>query len=283
MNKDSQSWKIAPLLKTTENYFSEKKIASSRLDAEILLAHVLNCERIKLYTDFDKILTEQELSEYRKLVKRRASFEPTAYILGEKEFYSLTFKVDKSVLIPRPETENLVEEVIKYTEKHHSHSEKIKILDLGTGSGCIAVTLAANIKNAKIIATDISKAALHTAAINSVINKVDANIEFRHGSMFDPLDKEKFDIIVSNPPYISKDEKLMKDVADFEPPEALFADNNGLAFYKSICSSLKSHLNENGAVFLKWVTRRRMLSVISLMKTVLKTARLLRITTILIA
>ncbi|MHC4871059.1 MAG: peptide chain release factor N(5)-glutamine methyltransferase [Planctomycetota bacterium] len=247
----TKDWKIAPLLKTTEQYFQEKDIESARLDSEVLLASVLNCERIRLYTDFERILSDQELADYRALVKRRALHEPVAYILREKEFYSLKFQVNNDVLIPRPETESLVEEVIKFCRNNFPSSKQLKILDLGTGSGCIAIALAANIKNAKFIATDISEPALHTAAMNSVINKVDSSIEFRQGTLFEPVASEAFDIIVSNPPYIPRGENLMQDVADYEPADALFADNDGLSFYENISCCLKSKINSDGAAFFE--------------------------------
>ncbi len=250
-SKKHINWKILPLLKTTSDFFSNNNIPSARLDAEVLLAHVLGCERIRLYANFEKILTETELSNYRTLVKRRAGLEPVAYLIGEKEFFSRKFKVDKNVLIPRPETENLVGEAISFIRENWEKDTPLKILDLGTGSGCIATIIATNLKNAKIIATDISKEALEIAALNSATNAVDERIEFRLGSIFEPVNEELFDVIISNPPYISKDEKVMVDVADYEPSHALFADEDGYYFYKEIAVNLKKHLKENGAVFFE--------------------------------
>lgn len=246
---DNKTWKIAPLLKTTEDYFKSKNIEPARLDAEVLLSSILKCERIRLYTDFEKILSDEELSAYRNLVKRRACGEPVAYILGEKEFYSIKFKVNKNVLIPRPETEHLVEETINIIKQYFPKNQTVKILDIGTGSGCIAVALAANLDNVSIIATDISEEALNTAAMNSVLNKVDEKIEFRMGNLFEPVKNEKFDIIVSNPPYIAEDDKnVMEDVRKYEPHSALFAENNGMYFYENISSTAESFLNNKGVL-----------------------------------
>ena len=229
-----KTWRVLDLLNTTAQYFADKQIENPRLNAEQLLGKVLNLQRVDLYVAFERPVSEQELQQFRELVKRRAKAEPLQYILGETEFMSLPFKVSPAALIPRPETEILVEEVLKL--KTFFPDEKAQIADLGSGSGCIAISLAHYWPQAKIRATDISAQALELAAENARLNKVSERIIFLKHDIFSPWPQGwagKVNIIVSNPPYIAKQEmdSLQKEVRDFEPRAALTDEADGLGFY----------------------------------------------------
>ncbi|MCB0284463.1 MAG: peptide chain release factor N(5)-glutamine methyltransferase [Calditrichae bacterium] len=237
-----KTWKILDLLNTTTDYLKQKSIENARLNAELLLADVLNIERLHLYVEFERPVAEKELSAYRSRISRRVRREPLQYILGRTEFMGLPFYVDSSVLIPRPETEILCEEVLKLQNKNGQIST---LLDIGTGSGCIAVSLAHLWPGLQVTAIDYSTEALETAKKNALLNKVD-NITFLQQNIFQTgqgsqLEKA-FSIIVSNPPYISKDEMkgLQKEVADFEPRIALTDEADGMQFYTHILKMLSS-------------------------------------------
>ncbi len=244
-------WTIKEILLWTHNYFSSKKIDSPRLTAELLLSKVLNIDRISLYTNFDKPLSKDELSNFKQLIKRRISGEPTAYILGEKEFWSLKFKVNKHTLIPRPETEILVEKVVEYV---NSINTPVSILEIGTGSGNIAVSLAKELQNSTIFSIDISLEALKIAKFNSKKHNVSERVFFINSNITDSLKNIKyFDIIVSNPPYIKSNsiDKLQVEIKDFEPLSALNGGSDGLKFYIEILKKAKSFLKENGKIFFE--------------------------------
>lgn len=220
------------------------------LDAEVLLAYVLGCERVDLIIkDFE--LTEAQKDQFLKLIKERKEHKPIAYIIGLKEFWGLDFKVTQDVLIPRPETELIVENVcnIFYDKQQH-----LKILDLGTGSGCLAIALLKEYKNSQCYAVDLSKEALKIAEENALNHNVYDRLKTFCGSWFAPLpDGIKFDIVVSNPPYIDPNEKLSlkKEVYNFEPSQALFGENNGLLAYEEIAQGVKSFIRNNSVVFLE--------------------------------
>ena len=230
-----QSWKVIDLLKTTADFFKEKKIENPRLNAEVLLAHILKIDRVKLYMEFDRPLSEKELSRFREHVSRRSKSEPLQYIVGSTEFMGLPFLVNPSVLIPRPETETLVEEILKLKD---NYKDDVTILDIGTGSGCIAISLAHYWEEARITGIDVSSQALETAIRNSIINRVE-NTSFIKEDIFkyqaDQLENH-FSIIVSNPPYITESEmqSLASEVKDFEPAQALTDFEDGMRFYKYI-------------------------------------------------
>jgi len=232
----NQSWKVVDLLKTTTDFFKQKEIENPRLNAEVLLAHILRKSRINLYVEFERPISNSELTEFRECVSRRSKNEPLQYITGVTEFMGLPFEVNPSVLIPRPETEILCEEILKLQNKY---SEKINILDIGTGSGCIAISLAHFWKDTKITAIDISAEALKTARENVFLNKI-TNLSLVEQDVFNMVENKdlprEFEIIVSNPPYIAKDEMntLQSEVRDFEPQKALTDFDDGLSFYKHI-------------------------------------------------
>ena len=220
-----------------------------RLDAEVLLCAVLKCQRITLYVDFERPLSEEELATYREYVRRRGNFEPLAYILGERAFMRNTFKVNKATLVPRPETELLVESLIRIAPMLKREGD-VKILDIGTGSGAIIVSLLDYLPNAKGVGVDISVDALIVAKENSEKIGVTGRIGFVRSDVFSKLPLEKkFDIIVSNPPYIPAGDiaGLDKDVQQ-EPRGALDGGADGLDFYRRITAEAMGHMAEEGVL-----------------------------------
>ncbi len=223
-----------------------KTIETPRLDAEVLLCSVLNCERLHLVINKDRRLSDKDLTLFLNYINRRKNNEPVSYITNVREFMSLNFYVNPGILIPRPDTEILVEEIIKiYKDK------KVNILDLCTGSGAIAVSLAHYIKNATVTAVDKYEICIETAAKNAVDNNVSERIEFICADVLEPMEFEKtFDCIVSNPPYIKSDvlPTLSSDVKDYEPLYALDGGIDGLIFYKKIIDYAKNKLETNGVL-----------------------------------
>ncbi len=224
--------------------------ATPRLDAEVLLSACLKKDRTCFHIDREKSLTENELEEFQRCIERRRVGEPVAYIVGKKEFWSLPFEVNKHVLIPRPETEIIVEEVLKVCSS--LKTRELRILEIGTGSGAISVSLAHELKNAQIIATDISQDAINVASRNAQINNVASQISFLSGNLFEPV-SGKFDIIVSNPPYISREEYgcLPSGVRDFEPETALLAGADGTLFHREIIKAAGIYLKAGGWTFME--------------------------------
>lgn len=217
-----------------------------RLDAELLLAKVINQQRSYLYTWPENRLTDGQCQLYAELLERRKSGEPIAYILAEKEFWSLKLQVNRHTLIPRPETELLVELIVE----RFSAERVLTVADLGTGCGAIALAIAKERPNWQIFATDISSKALQLATINAKAHGI-SNIKFCQGDWYSALATDKFDIIVSNPPYIAASEiGLTKGIA-FEPKVALFAENNGLAAIMTIIKGAKAKLRRGGQLFLE--------------------------------
>ena len=257
-------WTIQKLLNWTTEYLTSKGIDSPRLNAELLLSHVLGLKRIELYTQFDKPVTQQQLDKLHNLVQRASQNEPIAYLVGKTEFYSLELNVTPACMIPRPETELLVERAIEFLRTRNG---KQFVCDLCTGSGCIAVAIARNYPDCQIIATDISDAALSVAAKNIEKHRLKEQIRLLCGDLFDPimpqLDVEKpvrhslgdggFDLIVCNPPYVSaaEFEKLDKNVKDYEPKLALFAGDEGLDIYRRIIERVGTFLKSDAAVMLE--------------------------------
>lgn len=234
----STPWTVARLLAWTREYFERAKVESPRLCAEILLAHAMGCQRIALFTRYESVPDAATLDRFRENVKQAASGKPIAYLTGHKEFFALAFEVTPDVLIPRPETELLVERAITLAKQHAGGADQPpRILDLGTGSGCIAVSLAKNLPAARLFASDLSAAALAVAQRNAAKHGVAERIDFREGDLLQPWrDADSFDIIVSNPPYIGLREapSLPSNVRDHEPHAALFAGDDGLAVLRRI-------------------------------------------------
>ena len=244
---DQQAWTIKRLLDWTTDFFKSKELDSPRLCAEILLAEALQCQRIELYTRFNEIPEEERLSVYRDWVKRHAKKEPVAYLVGHKEFYSLKFEVDSNVLIPRPETEHLVLEAIDASKSFSK--DNIKIIDVGTGSGCVAITLATQIEDCIMFATDISEKAIKVARKNSTHHQTDAKIEFVVGSLMEPVPEDFVpDIVVSNPPYIGRNESdtIDESVRDYEPEVALYAGDEGTELIKGLVTQAATRLKAGG-------------------------------------
>lgn len=248
------SWTILKLLEWSTQYFQNKGIESPRLDAELLLAHSLGLSRVQLYMQFDRTLQETELQDFKLLLKRRSEREPLAYILGKKEFYSLEFEVNPAVLIPRPETELLVETALKHFS---SSPSPLTLLDIGTGSGCIAITLAKHLPEAQIRAIDISESALAIARRNAEKHGVEKQIEFIQADFLSPhssllTSQDKFDLILSNPPYIASDEisKLAPEL-QAEPLYALEGGKDGLDFYRVLVPWAFHHLKKEGVALFE--------------------------------
>jgi len=247
-------WTIQKLLNWITDHFTEKGIDSPRLSGELLLSHILNLARIELYTNFDKIIQKDKLDKLHALVKRCGEHEPVAYLIGRTEFYSLPIKVSRHCLIPRPETELLVERAIEFLRKRSGPGY---VCDLCTGSGCIAVAIAKNFSNVKIIATDICESALSIAAQNVTAHNLADNIQLLCGDLFAPiiekLDTTQFDLIVCNPPYVSSAEyeSLDRNVKDYEPKGALYAGIDGLDIYRRIIAEVDRHLKPDGALMLE--------------------------------
>lgn len=240
-------WTIMKILNWTKQYFESKGVENPRLDAEVLLCAVLKCQRITLYVDFERPLSEEELAKYREYVQRRGNFEPLAYILGEKAFMRNSFKVTQATLVPRPETELLVESLVR-AAKILKPDGDVKILDIGTGSGAIIVSLLDYLPQAKGVGVDISVDALIVAKENADKIGVSQRIGFVRSNIFSKLPLEKkFDIIVSNPPYIPAADiaGLDKDVQQ-EPRGALDGGKDGLDFYRRITAEAAAHLADEG-------------------------------------
>lgn len=233
---------VFEVLKAAENRLAEKKIDSPRLDAEILLAHVLNCRRLSLYVDADKILPLESVLRFNELVNRRLQAIPVAYLVGAREFFGLNFAVNENVLIPRPETEILAEFVGEFIRGRGGGI----FADLGAGSGAISVSILKFVPNSLAIAVDISEAALEVAKFNAQKFHVDGRIKFFCGDLFSPL-TGKFDAIVSNPPYISTSSlEILQSEVQREPKIALDGGADGLQFYRRIISDAPRFLVDGG-------------------------------------
>jgi release factor glutamine methyltransferase len=238
--------------KSTE-FLTKKEIESPRLQAELLLAHVLKLPRMKLYLNFERALTDAETATYRELVKRRSQREPLQHITGSTSFCGLEIAVNRHVLVPRPETELLAEAGWSFLST--INSQPSTALDFGTGSGCIAIALAAKCPAAKIIALDISPEALDIARQNAAKNNVAERIEFLQGDGFAALPKEtQFDLIISNPPYIPSAEiaALEPEVRDYDPRGALDGGADGLDFYRRFASEARKFLKAEGKIMLEF-------------------------------
>jgi release factor glutamine methyltransferase len=240
---------IRTLLQRSTRELTINGSPSPRLDAEVLLMNYLKTDRVQLYMHPERELTEEECAGFTSWVERRRRGEPVAYITGEKEFWSFFFEVNRDVLIPRPETECLIEEVLKY---YGREAGPLRIIDIGTGCGAIGVVLAAEIPAALVTATDISRGALAVARRNADRYGVAGRMEFLEGHLFAPVVGE-FDIIVSNPPYIPDDlyPLLPEGIRAFEPREALIAGPDGAAFYREIIREGAGRLKPGGRIFLE--------------------------------
>jgi release factor glutamine methyltransferase len=235
-------------LKKSKEFLERSGIEDTARDAELIISYCLDIDRVTLYRD-NPLITEDIISKADEFLKRRTKREPLQYILGYTEFYGLKIKVGPGVLIPRPETELLVEEAIKLFTVHRS---LFTVLDLCTGSGCLALALAKEFPEAKVYGTDTSEVAIRYAKENVELNNIN-NVTFLKGDLFEPLKNLVFDLIVSNPPYIKKDDikKLQSEIKDWEPIEALDGGEDGLDYYRSIIPPARGYLKEDGHLILE--------------------------------
>jgi release factor glutamine methyltransferase len=235
------------LINIGETKLRQKKIESFRLDSELLLSKILNKKREQILINLDQKISQKKFSSYKKLIQRRSKNEPIAYIMKEKEFWSKNFLVNKDTLIPRPETELMVEKIIEIFKE-----KRISILDIGTGSGCILISLLSELNSSKGLGIDISKKALIVAKKNSEKHKILSNIKFLNKSL-DGKFNEKFDLIVSNPPYIKSSEikNLREDIKKYEPRIALDGGNDGLDLIKKVIYKTKYILKVKGMLALE--------------------------------
>ena len=241
---------LLDLLKKTSGFFAGKGLESPRLQAELLLAAVLGCGRLELYMQFDKILTPAEIDAYRESVRRRALREPLQHIVGSAAFRGLEMQVNDQVLIPRPETEGVVEVVLQRLGARAD----ARVLDLGCGSGAIALAVAQEREGARVTAVDVSESALEVARANAEANGLAERIEWQCGDLFGALeDAATYDLIVSNPPYIPSGDiaALEPEVRDFEPRQALDGGADGLDFYRRIAAEAPAFLEAGGDLVLE--------------------------------
>ncbi len=247
MALDNKVWRIIDIINWSKDYLEKNNIDSPRLTIELMLTHVLEIERIKLYTDYDKPLSDSELSTIKSMIQQRIKRFPLQYILGQVEFMGRKFIVNQNVLIPRPETEEIVARIIK----ENDNKSDFKILDIGTGSGCIAISLAKEFNHSTITAIDNSTSALKVAKQNSIDLEVE-NVKFVYADILTTEPKLKYDIIVSNPPYVSTSEMdEIEPELSFEPNSALTDSSDGLEFYRRFVTIFKNILSIEGVFYLE--------------------------------
>ena len=248
MQDEKEIWDVRRLMNWTVDYFQRKNLDSPRLCAEMILAHSLSCDRIGLYTKFAYIPVKEELDRYRSDVRRVGDGFPAAYVVGKKEFYSLSFTVTPDVLIPRPETELLVDAAVDYIR---ARSTPVLAMDAFTGSGCVAAAIAANDPSVVMLATDLSPAAVKVASGNMVSLGLDDRVTVLPSSLLEiPAawnGGKRFDLLTANPPYVGDDDNVGSGV-EFEPPEALFAGPDGLNIIRQVIAAAADILN-SGALF----------------------------------
>lgn len=252
----AEVWTTRRLLKWMTDFFTEKQVDSPRVVAEMLLAHVLGCERLRLYMEADRPASPVELSTLRLLVARAGRHEPVQYLVGHAWFFGRQYEVNRSTLIPRPCTETLVEHVFHWLRLNPGHAAPL-IADIGTGTGCIAISFAARMPDARVIATDISQAALDLAAVNAARHGMSDRIDFRLGDGLEPLRDgppgQRFDVICSNPPYIADSEwsDVPPNVKDHEPPTALRGGADGLDVIRPLVADAASLMKPGGLLAIE--------------------------------
>lgn len=247
-----RDWTVLKLIKWSGQYLDEKGVERGRLDAEHLLAHAMSTSRLDLYLQYDRLLSGAELDQYRPLLTRRARREPLQYILGRVGFRNLELEVDQAVLIPRPETEILVDEVLQWVADNELKDPIA--LDIGTGSGAIALSLVHEGPFSRVVATDTSRVALEVATRNSLMSGLSDRVDFRFGEYYDPLTAgETFEVIVSNPPYVADGEAqhLDPEIREWEPGAALYAGPDGLAALRRIAIGAGPYLKPGGLLALE--------------------------------
>lgn len=253
---EGEPWTPILLTRWSGEYLEKMGVENGRLDAELLLARVLEIRRLDLYLQHDRPLEQEELSRYRALLKRRAAREPLQHILGTAAFRELELRADPRALVPRSETEVLVEEVLSWTREKGGFGagEDMRALDVGTGTGAIALSLLAEGPFRRVVATDLSEDALELARENARTLHLEEGLELRAGSLFEPLEAgEGFHVVVSNPPYVPRgdEESLAPEVREWDPPVALFAGREGLDVLLPLVEGAAAHLHPGGLLALE--------------------------------
>ena len=247
-----EAWTILRMILWSADYLTEKGVENGRLDAEWLLADALEVDRLQLYLQYDRSLSREEREAFKPLLRRRAGREPLQYILGRTAFRELELVTDGRVLVPRPETEVLVEEVLGWAADRPEGLEIV--LDVGTGSGAIALSLAVERPCGRVVATDVSPDALEVAAENARRHGAAEKVEFRQGGLFEALRaEERFDVVVSNPPYVEEGQRpdLEPEVSEWEPAEALFAGADGLDVIRPLVARAAERVLPGGLLALE--------------------------------
>ncbi|MEO6434236.1 MAG: peptide chain release factor N(5)-glutamine methyltransferase [Tepidisphaeraceae bacterium] len=256
MSDASGPWTVRRLLEWTSGFFARKEVDAPRLSAELILSHVLKYPRIKLYTDYERPLAERELTAFRALVQRAGEHEPIAYLTGRAHFFNLEFEVTPAVLIPRPDSETIVENVLQLS-RNSPGFEAPRVLDLCTGSGCIAAAVATHLKNAVVIATDLSAEAVEVAKRNIERLGLAERVTVEQGDLYEPIarlaDSRPFDLILANPPYIPTGaiDQLDRNVRDYEPVAALDGGIDGLVVHRRILAGAADRLVSGGRIFVE--------------------------------
>ena len=253
-----KTWTVRGVLEWTTDFFRQHELASARLDAEVLLAHVLGKDRLALYLRYEDVVPPEALQAYRELIRRRLKREPVAYLTGVREFYGISFSLDPSVLIPRPETEHLVEYVLRYVEGNPGLIEEdaLRLLEIGTGCGNLCISLAERLPRARIVSVDISSAAIAAAARNVRAHPASQErIRLVQGDLLEGLDPQRarFHLIVSNPPYVATEswQDLPPEVRNFEPRIALDGGRRGTEILEKLVKGSARHLLPGGALVLE--------------------------------
>ena len=246
--ENGKPWRIIDAINWGVDYFENKSLENPRLEIEIFLQHILDCKKIDLYINFEDKVSAPDLNTLKGYIKRRLRNEPSQYIVGKSNFYGRDFYVDNNVLIPRPETETLINVCIEFL----SMKDNPEIIDIGTGSGCIGITLAKEIPSSNVIAIDCSEKALAVAEKNAK-NIGIKNIDFVKSDFLKQTIDLRADLLVSNPPYIPEEDisTLMADVKEYEPSEALTDNLDGLEFYRVFSKKLDSMIKVNGALIVE--------------------------------
>ncbi len=249
-----ERWTVLRVLEWTRGYLQRKGISSPRLESELLLSHILGFNRVALYLNYDMALSSEELKRFREVVERRVTGEPIQYIRGYQEFWSIPFKVSPDVLIPRPETEILVEEALRLIELEGW--DRPMIVDVGTGCGAIAISIAKSVRSSNVIATEISWEAIALARENAKIQDVASKIAFVQGDLLSCVKSGRAGgchLIVSNPPYIEREDvpHLPREIKDFEPQRAIDGGTDGLGFYRRFFVEAPTCLRTGGWLILE--------------------------------
>ncbi|HEX8524756.1 MAG TPA: peptide chain release factor N(5)-glutamine methyltransferase [Tepidisphaeraceae bacterium] len=256
MTNVAEPWTVRRLLEWTSGFFTRKEVDSPRLSAELLLSHVLSVPRIKLYTDYENVVEEKPLATFRDLVKRAGEHEPIAYLTGRAYFFNLEFEVEPGVLIPRPDTETLVENVLQLS-RNTAGFEAPRVIDLCTGSGCIAAAIASRLKSAVVLASDVSEKAVEVARRNVSRLGLSDRVTVERGDLFEPLksmvDAQPMDLVVANPPYIPSEKlkELDRNVREYEPVGALDGGEDGLTIHRRIIEEGAERLRSGGRMYLE--------------------------------